>query len=120
MDRGPSKTRRWSKKPQRQRIRWPNRLKFCVRRCQIAAIPRDDQAGQDLVAVRLTPLSRTVTAASPDCGFAHEGEEIEAAVDGILTANEASLLVRAGARWHPDCEFPRRDGRAPAHAIRMA
>jgi hypothetical protein len=64
-------------------------------RCMIASIPRDDQVSQDRVAVRLTPPSRTVTAASPDCGFAHEGEQIEAAVDGILTANDASLLVRA-------------------------
>jgi hypothetical protein len=31
--------------------------------------------------------SRTLTTASPDCDFAHEGEEIEAAVDGICIAN---------------------------------
>lgn len=42
---------------------------------------------KDRVAVRLAPRSRTVTAASPDSGFAHEGEEIEAAVDGICSAN---------------------------------
>jgi hypothetical protein len=120
MDRGPSKTRRWSKKPQRQRIRWPNRLKFCVRRWQIAAIPRDDQVGQDLVAVRLTPPSRTVTAASPDCGFAHEGEEIEAAVDGILTANEASLLVRAALDGIRIANFPEETVAPLQMSIRMA
>ncbi len=38
--------------------------------------------------MRLTNPSRTVTVASPDWGFAHQGEEIEAAIDGILTAND--------------------------------
>jgi hypothetical protein len=33
---------------------------------------------KDRLAVGLAPQSRTVTAASPDSGFAHEGEEIEA------------------------------------------
>jgi len=63
--------------------------------------------------VRLTNPSRTVTVASPDWGFAHQGEEIEAAVDGILTANESSLLVRAALDgiW---IAYHRRDGRDPA------
>jgi signal transduction histidine kinase len=55
--------------------------------CMIVGIPREDQMSKDRVAVRLAPPSRTVTAASPDCGFAHEGEEIEAALDGIFIAN---------------------------------
>jgi hypothetical protein len=53
----------------------------------ISGSPRDDQVSKDRAAARLAPLSRTVTAASPNCGFAHEGEEIEAVVDGICIAN---------------------------------
>jgi hypothetical protein len=37
----------------------------------IAGIPRDDQVGKDRAGVRLAPPSRSVTAASPECGFAH-------------------------------------------------
>ena len=44
----------------------------------IVGIPRDDQLSKDRAAVRLAPLSRRVAAASPDCGFTHEGEEIKA------------------------------------------
>ncbi|MFM0632611.1 hypothetical protein [Paraburkholderia xenovorans] len=39
---------------------------------------------KDRAGVRFAPPSRTVTAALRDCGFAYEGEEIEAAVDGII------------------------------------
>jgi hypothetical protein len=48
------------------------------------------RSGGHLVAARLTPPSRTVTAASPDCGFAHEGEEIEPALDGIFSLRISS------------------------------
>jgi hypothetical protein len=50
----------------------------------IAGIPCDDQVSQHRVAVRLAQPGRTTAAASPDCSFAHKGEEMEAAVDGIL------------------------------------
>lgn len=53
-------------------------------RCMIAGIPCDDQVSQHRVAVRLAQPGRTTAAASPDCSFAHKGEEMEAAVDGIL------------------------------------
>jgi hypothetical protein len=53
----------------------------------IAGIPRDDQCARTGPRCASPPPSRTVTAALRDCGFAHEGEEIEAAVDGICIAN---------------------------------
>jgi hypothetical protein len=50
---------------------------------------------KDRAAVRFAPPSRTVTAALRDCGFAHECDEIEAAVDGICIANFPDELVAA-------------------------
>ena len=45
--------------------------------------------------MRFAPQSRTVTAALRDCGFAHEGEQIEAVVDGICIANLPEETVAA-------------------------
>jgi hypothetical protein len=50
---------------------------------------------KDRAGVRFVPPSRTVTAALLDCGFAHEGEEIEAVVDGICIANFPEETVAA-------------------------
>ncbi|MFL9912906.1 hypothetical protein PQR75_44445 [Paraburkholderia fungorum] len=63
--------------------------------CMIVGIPRDDRIRKDRVAVRLAPQGGTVAAASPDCSLAHEGEEIEAAVDGICIANSPEEEVAA-------------------------
>lgn len=67
----------------------------------IAGIPRDDQVGKDRAGVRLAPPSRSVTAASPESGFAREGEEIEAAVGSICIANfpeETAAVLRMSIR----------------------
>ena len=62
----------------------------------IVGIPRDDQLSKDRAAVRLAPLSRRVAAASPDCGFTHEGRGDRGAVAGVCIA-----------------DFPERSGRGP-------
>ncbi|MFL9906280.1 hypothetical protein [Paraburkholderia sp. RL17-337-BIB-A] len=67
----------------------------------IAGIPRNDQVGKDWAGVRLAPPSRSVTAASSGYGFVREGEEIEAAVDGICIANfpeETAVALRMSIR----------------------
>jgi hypothetical protein len=63
--------------------------------CVIADIPRDNQRARTGPGVRFAPQSRTVTAALRDCGFAHEGEQIEAVVDGICIANLPEDTVSA-------------------------
>jgi hypothetical protein len=59
----------------------------------IAGIPRDNQWAR--TGLRFAPSSRTVTAALRHCGFAFEGEEIEAIVDGICIANFPEETVAA-------------------------
>ena len=50
---------------------------------------------KDWAGVRFAPPSRAITAASRDCGFTHEGEDIEAVVAGICMANLPEETVEA-------------------------